>query len=348
MHKPRKQPVAKPVLTSGVKAKRYFPGKAPQQDAGNDLSASDTDSEQELEAPPAVAEPQRISIPQLAREQHSEPDDEPDSESRELLRERLRARQRAAEESSSSDSEGDKDQGEYRRQALLRRQQQMALSSEEEGSSLESGSAASGTSDESDSDEDGSPAQQIMLKPVFVPKARRTAQPAGHSATAGAASPALGGTDESRLERRVESVRLAAEEAQRARSEVVDGSLDAGAVDDSDDVDVDAEIEAWRQREVLRIDRDRDERESISREEAERDQVRGMTEEQRHAEGVERARTLRAAKAQRIADLRAEKATEAPLPPPTSELAYAMRKGRSGSSKWRGYRNEDTSRNHYA
>ncbi|KAJ2795497.1 hypothetical protein H4R21_005083, partial [Coemansia helicoidea] len=131
---------------------------------------------------------------------------------------------------------------------------------------------------------------------------------------------------------------------------------------DNDDGDVDAEFEAWRERELRRIERDEAEKLAAEQEEAERAQVRDMAEEEREAAGLVRARQQRAEKAQLVDSLAAaaaadpaavrnsaqQAATDANARATQAMLEHALRadQPRRGNSKWRGYRAEDTSQGH--
>ncbi|KAJ2139652.1 hypothetical protein IW136_002830 [Coemansia sp. RSA 678] len=337
----------KPVATSGVKVQRYFPGKGPQDGGIEDLSASESEGEHE---PTGTLGTQSIAIAKLADtlitggSTDTESESESDSAKR-LLQARLRARQQAANASSSdSDSDNDQERAQTNRreQAALRRQQAV---SEDELSANGTASSSGSGSDSEDSVSEDDYAAPIMLKPMFVPKSQRIAPTNAVSTRDGVEA----STDSLKHAHREESVRMAAAEAHRARNEVEIPDRDESMVDDSDDIDVSAEYEAWKLRELLRIKRDKEEQEEADREEAERDRVRNMTEEERIAAGNERARAAREEKAK----LRMEQADEqrATRDAPNTDdqltrdmLEYAKKrdKPRASNSKWRGYQNEDT------
>ncbi|KAJ2545069.1 hypothetical protein GGH12_001100 [Coemansia sp. RSA 1822] len=343
--KPVAKPIAKPVATSGVKVQRYFPGKGPQDGGIEDLSASESEGEHE---PTGTLGTQSIAIAKLA-DTHitggstdAESESESDSAKR-LLQARLRARQQAANASSSdSDSEDDQERAQTsrREQAALRRHGVSEDELSAEGTASSSGSGSD--SEDSVSDEYAAP---IMLKPMFVPKSQRISPANAVSTRDGVEA----STDAQKHAHREESVRMAAAEAHRARNEVEIPDRDEAMVDDSDDIDVSAEYEAWKLRELLRIKRDKEEQEEADREEAERDRVRNMTEEERIAAGVERARMAREEKAKLRMELadeqratRAEPNTDDQLTRDMLEYARKRDKPRASNSKWRGYQNEDT------
>ncbi|KAJ2373852.1 hypothetical protein H4S02_008732 [Coemansia sp. RSA 2611] len=346
MQRPRQ---SKPTATSGVSVKRYFPGKAPEGSI-SDISASDSESEAETSA---AARAQHIAIAKLADTRisgeavalGSDSDSGSDSAKR-LLQARLRARQQAAEASnSSSESSSSESCDELNR--VNRRERALMMRRDREQSKSEESEAESSSESESESDDaDGGLAPQIMLKPLFVPKSQRLAQA---RAPVGQGHSIDQSTEAWKQERREESVRLAAAEAKRAREAPEIKNQDESMVDDSDNIDVGAEFEAWKLRELLRIKRDKEEQAVAEQEETERERVRNMTEEERHAAGLERARKQREEKAQQRADLAAEEHA-APVVEAGDKLAqemleYALKrdKPRASNSKWRGYRNEDTS-----
>ncbi|KAJ1719215.1 hypothetical protein LPJ53_005987 [Coemansia erecta] len=370
---PGKKPT-RPVATSGAGVQRYFPGKAPEA-AYDNLSASESDVSEEETHPTHARKgnlvssepPTRIQIQIDHRRRRrspdpdsesrsSESDNESDEETKRLLQARMRARQLANDESSSG-SESDADSEQPTSEALAARiqPQPRAYTSSEDSST--SASSDSDSSDDDDGEEDAYPVQP-MLKPVFVPKSQRQSQPHTTTARSGHLDhDSQENIESARIEdeRRKESVRMAAEEARRAREqpEIDDDILDL--VDDQDGVDPEAEFEAWKLRELLRIKRDKEEAETIDLQEEEETQRRNMTEAERQAEGLERARRTREEKTERIRELVQTKKQEqdAQLPPPTDSAnfvsermyEYAKKKadGRHNHTKWKGYRNEDTS-----
>lgn len=121
--------------------------------------------------------------------------------------------------------------------------------SEEEEASEESGS-------ESESEDD---VPKTFVRPKFIPKSKRGA---GVSTKV----PKIMGKDDSTKTLEYIEKRIRAEqEAQRALYEE-ENAAEFGGVDDTDDQDVEKELEDWKAREKARLDRDR--QELISREEA--------------------------------------------------------------------------------
>ncbi|KAI8319522.1 hypothetical protein GQ54DRAFT_34271 [Martensiomyces pterosporus] len=329
---------------------------------------------------------------------------ESDAETRRLLQARLRARQRANdEESDSGDSSSDSDLTEAMRRAAMHRRlrteneytqvgsERTAAHSERSGSGssgsgAESDSSESGSESESDSDEDDGYAPRPLLKPVFVPKSQRQAKPEIVGAAVGVEGRKDRGEDRGggegleaeaeaeaqerkKEERRIESVRLAAEEAKRAMEEPEIDNKESMGVDDTDDVDPKAEFEAWKLRELLRIKRDKEERENADLEEEERERRRNMTEEEKYKQDMEKVRKQKEDRRQRehrsvpgqkffhkgaffqdsgeeiyqrnFTDPRPDESVQAVQELPEYLRLKAL--DRNAKSKWGGYKKEDTS-----
>ncbi|KAJ2710498.1 hypothetical protein H4R19_003717 [Coemansia spiralis] len=359
----------KPVATSGAAVRRYFPGRTPGE-AQVDLSDSESDGGQQVAATPA----QKITMPALVAAHVGEADVEPRSESEQsggadaLLRNRLLARQQASSDSDSSSSSCGGSSSGRRAQARLLHQSHDIHDPGRPGDGSGAGSASDSSSSADDSDEDGEGyTLPVLLKPSFVPKSQRQLAVQGRSVVSssslggGGGQAAADSADAQEHDRRAASVRKAAEEAQRARAEPPVDEPSETMVCDDDNGNVDAEFEAWRERELRRIERDKTEQAAAEQAEVERAQVQDMTEEEREAAGLARAQQQRAEKAQRVVSLAAAAATDsaatrhaAPAPAATDATAraaqemleHALRadKPRRGNSKWRGYQAEDTSR----
>ncbi|KAJ2370035.1 hypothetical protein IW150_005006 [Coemansia sp. RSA 2607] len=373
---PDKKPT-RPVATSGAGVQRYFPGKAPEA-AYDDLSASESDLDEETtnvihnsngnivssQNPTQIQiqidhRRRRRSSGSSSGSRTSESDNESDEETKRLMQARMRARQLANDES-SSDGEMDTDSEQLNSDQFSVHIQSKPRAGTSSEDSSTSASSDNDSSEDEDSEDDQYPVQP-MLKPVFVPKSQRQSQP--HATTARSGYPDQDSQknvefDRTSEERREESIRMAAEEARRAREqpEIDDEIIDL--VNDQDGIDPEAEFEAWKLRELLRIKRDKEEAEMIDLQEEEENQRRNMTEAERQAEGLERARRTREEKAERIKEFVQAKKQEqdAQLPPSIDSgdsaslvskrmYEYAMKKadGRHNHTKWKGYRNEDTS-----
>ncbi|KAJ2610921.1 hypothetical protein H4S08_003395, partial [Coemansia sp. RSA 1365] len=300
------------MATSRTKVRRYFPGKAPASEVNNFSSSESEDDKKDAGVKLGV---QQIAIAKvmtrpttttITMETQSRTGSESEEDESGLLRARLRARQLAAEEhgssSSSSDSDSDSDSI-HRRQAALRQiqQEKREQQSEETGTSVTCSSEPGSTSELETTDSDDGYGFEMMAKPIFVPKAQR--QTVGLTGETSAKEGLVSKHEIRRQDRRDESVRIAASEARRVREEPQADPQDPMTVDDTDDVDVDAEIDAWRRRETARVERDGEEKEAAEREETERARVRGMAEEDRNAEGMDRARSQQEEKARQRAAL---------------------------------------------
>ncbi|KAJ2625904.1 hypothetical protein GGF44_005157 [Coemansia sp. RSA 1694] len=306
---------ARPVATSGVKVQRYFPGKAPDANE-HDLSASESEGELAVEDKRTLA----LQGASIASTRHghsdgngsvaSESDEGSDSEVERVLQARLRARRRASEVSSSDSSDGEEDVGASVRQA--HRQPIPPASAKatidsvsrpeaSEGSSESDGSFSDSSSDSGSESEHAPPP---MLKPIFVPRSQRQSQTAASNADSVDQSDVLAQEERERLARREESVRIAAAEATRAREAPEINTSSIMDLDDTDGIDVAAEFEAWRQRELLRSKREKDAREAVDLEEAERERRNNMSEGEKYAEDMERVRNQRREKAQELESLR--------------------------------------------
>ncbi|KAJ2078088.1 hypothetical protein H4R24_004718 [Coemansia sp. RSA 988] len=340
---------------SGAKVRRYFPGKAPVAVVDSFSSSESEDEEadagiesgvQQIEIAKLMSGPAAITV---AMETHSGTGSESEDGERELLRARLLARQLAAEEQSSG-SGSDSDGGSAHRRRAAERQRQQKKTGQKTGepgpSTTGSSELESSSGSETESDDGYGPGP--MVKPMFVPKAQR--QTVDSAGKAGVREVLSQGQEMEGRDRRDASVRMAASEARRAHEEPQIDVQDPATVDDTDDVDVDAEIDAWRQREAARVERDSEEKKAVEREEAEWARVRGMAEEDRIAEGMDRARSQREEKARQRAALHVPVATQGEAADADARLTqmmldYAKQRSqpRRGNSKARGLRAEDTS-----
>ncbi|KAJ2227134.1 hypothetical protein IWW45_007154, partial [Coemansia sp. RSA 485] len=241
MSRPPQKKASKLVATSGVRVKRYFPGKAPEVGL-DDLSASENESDDKrtpahqpdtgpvdsphpstASAPIRAVADQQSAVP-LSRHTRSDSSSdasgsESDEESKRLLAARLRARQRAEEEASSSssgsdpesDSESRRLQMASRRHSRQNEQTKTASPSPASSDNDDSDSAKSSSesddssSDDGDEDEAGL-APRLLFKPVFVPKSQRQTNQQldrpGDSETTGTAAAEL---QSQRLEQRERS-----------------------------------------------------------------------------------------------------------------------------------------------
>ncbi|CDW93679.1 hypothetical protein [Sporisorium scitamineum] len=160
--------------------------------------------------------------------------------------------------------------------------------------------AASDSSEyETDSEEesDDEPAPQPMLKPLFVPKRARTTIP---TSAADAQQPTEADSkakaEAEAAQRRKEAHDLAAATIKRSLAEKGHTESLKTDVDDTDGLDPSAEFEAWRQRELARLQRDREAILSKRAEQQELETFRSLPEAEKERLGRERAAQLRAEK----------------------------------------------------
>lgn len=224
-----------------------------------------------------------------------------DEEEREGARERhreirqaevvRRARPEEAKEEDLSD-----DELERRREAIRARARQRAGEEEEEEGAIggeeeeedEEGSSEY-TTESSEEEEEEEEDQFPLVRAVFVPKSQRETLKEREELDAQAER-----EEEERRrredERRAETKQLVAEKlkserlaAAAAAAGVTGGSpvTDAHQIDTDDDRDEEGEFEQWKQREMSRLHRDREERARQEEERRQAEQLRSMTEEER-------------------------------------------------------------------
>ncbi|SMY21846.1 unnamed protein product [Zymoseptoria tritici ST99CH_1A5] len=242
-----------------AKPTRYFPGKALVEDAASD---EESDSDEEEEAAPAKAPapkvtsfPKKLAVdlanPKIstAEPQAAQPDEE------------LEGFVTASESSDEEDAQdGGKDEGE-----------------EEEEDDYDSSS-------EEDSSSDDEP-KKPMLAPKFISKAKRAQQQT---------DPVITAEDEARIRQEKADALLQAQierdAALRAAGKKAwddDDVAPEDEVDDTDDLDPEAERAAWKLRELKRVRRDR---EALIAKEKEREEVerrRNMSTPEREAADAE-------------------------------------------------------------
>ncbi|CAK3812084.1 Microfibrillar-associated 1 [Lecanosticta acicola] len=243
-----KQP-AKPV--------RYFPGKAYAEDPIEDEESDEEEEAEDEQPPPKAPAPKATSFPKRPIVSSSISNDQPLPKARDTKPDvDLEGFETASESSQDERGEGS--------------------SSEEEESS-----------EEEDSDSDDEP-KKPMLAPKFISKAKRAQQQ--NSSTLSAEQQAAE-EERKRKEKADELLQAQIERdaaARRAGKKYWDDDdVVEGEVDDTDDVDPEAEKAAWKLRELKRVQRDR---QALIAKEKEREEVerrRNLTAEEREAEDRE-------------------------------------------------------------
>jgi microfibrillar-associated protein 1 len=143
--------------------------------------------------------------------------------------------------------------------------------------------------EDEDEEEEEEEEEAEVLKPVFVPRAKRqtVAEEAAKLAAEEAAALARASEREGRKKQSRSMVSAAIQRADAALVDNTDVDSDAGLPDDADcqsAAEAEAELRAWRLRELRRVKRDFEARRSIEQEKAELERRRGLTDAERRAE----------------------------------------------------------------
>lgn len=150
-------------------------------------------------------------------------------------------------------------------------------------------------------DDDEEDFVEPLLKPVFVPKdSRQTVLDEEVLAEEEArAQEERQKEAHSLLAEHVRITAIAKAKKKAEELEATSGAFDPRSVEDTDDVDAEAELEAWKLRELLRIKRDREEREAREREQIELERIRNLTESERQELDKQKAAEWEASKSQK-------------------------------------------------
>ncbi|KAF7633827.1 MFAP1 domain-containing protein [Meloidogyne graminicola] len=227
-----------------------------EEEALEPESASEDERELEERHRRALERRQEIEREEQNRVEQEEPDEYADEEVMQRRRELLRIRRRRQEE-----------------QELLARQKETEEVGEEESEEEESSEE-----EEDESDDEIIP----RLKPVFVPKTDRV--------TLVDVDKEQEGLEKLRKlqveEKRRQTIKMVEErmkyeaEIEKAKKEESAAKLDLTAID-TDDESEQIAYEMWKIREIKRLRRNRDERETMAREKEEMERIHAMTEEER-------------------------------------------------------------------
>lgn len=190
----------------------------------------------------------------------------------------------AQEDSDSSEYETDTDEEAARAKPVFRKPGAPAPAPQAE----ESGSSEYETdSEEEDSEEESAPPP--LLKPIFVPKRARTTIAASAPESAEPGLDAEAKAEAEAAQRRKEAHDLAAATVQRSLLETKQAQSESTEVDDTDGLDPEGEFEAWRQRELSRLARDREAILVRQKELEELESFRSLPEAEKERLGRERA-----------------------------------------------------------
>lgn len=240
-----------------IRPTRYFPGKALAEDpVSEDESEEEEDAEEDVQAAvPKAPAPKAASFPRKLTVGVSKPS----------------IQSRPPDPNLQADLEGFVTASE---------------SSEDDGSTRGSGEAED-SSEEADSSSDDE-IKKPMIAPKFIPKSRRTQQVATHDPSTVDPQQAAAEEERKRKEKADKLLQAQIERDRAARKAGKkhwdDDDAPVDEVDDTDDVDPEAEKAAWKLRELKRVQRDRH---ALIAKEKEREEVerrRNMTAEEREAE----------------------------------------------------------------
>ncbi|EPR60195.1 micro-fibrillar-associated protein 1 C-terminus protein [Toxoplasma gondii TgCatPRC2] len=281
-----------------VTVPRYWPGKVPDK-AEDDLSGSSDEEDVAVKQQRMQAVLQESSrLHRLARAATTL---KPDLQERRRIHEAIvieaaKERELLAEKEEEEENEEDEEEEETdearerrRRLALARRREEEKLLEEqqrqhqlEEEEEDDSSSAYT-----TDSDDNEDPAFTILHKPVFVPKEKRETVKERERLEAEEEKERKE-AEERLADRKRESKKLLYEALQKEDEEMRTNMLgeqlqeeDCELPDDTDGLDAEAEYEAWKARELLRIKRDQEERQARDNFLEALERRRQMTEEER-------------------------------------------------------------------
>ncbi|KAI8373698.1 splicing factor, Prp19-binding domain-containing protein [Blakeslea trispora] len=220
---------------------------------------------------------------QAGRRRRDESDDESDDEQEEeeRARERMRLKQKSIQQQQAE--EGVQEASHTIKQESIRPLEESEEEEEEESKEEEGSSEYESSSEEEDT-------VMRLPKPVFIPKARRETI-LEQEKMAKEAEEREKRLEEEMEERKKQSHDMLAEELKREREQDLEKDLTQfeDAVDDTDGLDEEAEFNAWRVRELMRIKRDREERIAREKEEEELERIRSLPEDVRLKEDLKRA-----------------------------------------------------------
>ncbi|KAK9453609.1 splicing factor, Prp19-binding domain-containing protein [Dipodascopsis uninucleata] len=279
-----------PNTLNKVKRTRYFPGKRTSRTPSSSCSSDEEVSEAEnVEKEEEVEETQAISEFTI-------------TSSKDLLRGTPKPQISGLKESHLVEKFGKSTKAE---QFPMKLDEKESESEEEEDDDDDE----DGDDDDDDDDDDDSSdvssseeeeSKKILFRPMFVPKSKRTGNPTSASQTPDR------DLEEERKQRKKEETLAMIEEQIRREKEAQEianiheenaAVQSAADIDDTDDLDPQAERAAWKLRELRRVKREREELELREQELREIEERRNMDEDERLKEDLERVRKQREEKA---------------------------------------------------
>ncbi|CAH9070448.1 unnamed protein product [Cuscuta epithymum] len=275
-----------------TKVKRYWPGKAPEwADEGEEDEGMRMSRAAALEKTfPSHdgSDAGRKDDPRLRRLAESKIDNREEvradhrrirqAEIVSTIEEETRRQERIVEEEENEDAMEEKRR--RIREKLLQRQQEEALPEEDEEEGEEDEEEEEESEYETESDEETTGI--AMVKPVFVPKSERDT--IAERERIEAEELALEEMMKKRLEeRKVETKKIIVEKIREATEiqKNLESEANIADVDTDDELNEAEEYEAWKAREIARIKREREDRDTVLKEKEEIERLRNMTEEER-------------------------------------------------------------------
>ncbi|KAB8296195.1 hypothetical protein EYC80_008978 [Monilinia laxa] len=252
---------AKRMTANPIKPSRYRPGKAHLEEDDSSDSGSD------VEETPTIAPPPKVSTAVGISSSLNKGD----------LNERRKLA--AAKENARVQEE----------KALKAAEEEGFITEEESGEEEDSGEGSEESSEDEESSEEEAP-RRVMMRPIFIKKDKRNNIP-GASKTETKTEEELAAAEEARRKNLADEIveeqirkDIAAREAVKKNW---DDEEEEDEVDDTDDIDPEAELAAWKLRELKRIKRDREAIEEREKELEEVERRKNLTEEERKIEDDE-------------------------------------------------------------
>lgn len=245
-----------------IKPSRYRPGKAHLQEEDSSDSGSDVEETSTIAPPPKVSTAVGISSSLNKGDLN---------ERRKLAASKENARVQEEKALKAAEEEG------------------FVTEEESEEEQEDSGEGSEEDSEEEESSEEEAP-RRVMMRPVFIKKDKRNNLP-GASKTEMKNEEELAAEEEARRKKLADEIveeqirkDIAAREAGKKNW---DDEEEEDEVDDTDDIDPEAELAAWKLRELKRIKRDREVIEEREKELEEVERRKNLTEEERKKEDDE-------------------------------------------------------------